>query len=83
LIGVAQRLNGKVNGILNSQPLDNLDMHAYVVTTDGRAYTAISRIPHEIGPQLLTLNTIGGIIGWMFAVTQTNRARNGYMLTGI
>lgn len=58
-------------------------MHAYVVTTDGRAYTAISRIPNEIGPQLLTLNTIGGIIGWMFAVTQTNRARNGYMLTGI
>jgi hypothetical protein len=43
----------------------------------------LSRIPHEIGPQLLTLNTIGGIIGWMFAVTQTNRARNGYMLTGI
>lgn len=79
---VAQRLNGKVNGILNNQPLDNLDMHAYVVTTDGRAYTAISRIPNEIGPQLLTLNTIGGIIGWMFAVSQTNRARNGYMLTG-
>lgn len=79
---VPQRLHGKVNGVLNSQPLEDLDMHAYVVTTDGRAYTAISRIPREIGAQMLTLNTIGGVVGWMFALTQTDRARNGYMLTG-
>lgn len=80
--GVAQRLNGKLNGVLNSQSLTNLDMHAYVVTADGRAYTAISRIPRAIGAQMLTLNTIGGIVGWMFAATQTDRAKNGYMLTG-
>ena len=57
-------------------------MHGFVVVKDGRAYTAISRIPDEISSQLMTLNTIGGIIGWMFAVLNGPRATNGYVLTG-
>lgn len=57
-------------------------MHSYVVTSDGRAYTAISRIPTEIGSRMLTLNTVGGIIGWMFAEMKGPLAHNGYVYTG-
>ncbi|XP_021357021.1 nidogen-2-like [Mizuhopecten yessoensis] len=77
-----QRLNGKVFGTLNGISIDNLDMHAYVVTSDGRAYTAISQVSPELGALMLTLNTIGGIIGWMFALPNGPLARNGFMLTG-
>lgn len=77
----AQRLNGKVSGSINNFTFD-LDMHSFVVTKDGRAYTAISRVPDEIGTQLMTLNTIGGVVGWMFAVIGGPGARNGYMYTG-
>ncbi|KAJ8309420.1 hypothetical protein KUTeg_014294 [Tegillarca granosa] len=78
-----QRLNGKVFGTLNGVSLDNLDMHSYVVTSDGRAYTAISRIPTELGQRMLTLNTVGGIIGWMFAEMKGPLALNGYVYTGL
>ncbi|KAK3092564.1 hypothetical protein FSP39_004468 [Pinctada imbricata] len=77
-----QRLNGKVYGELNGNTLDNLDMHAYIVTSDGRAYTAISRVPTSSASSLLTLNTIGGIMGWMFALPMSPQAKNGYMYTG-
>ncbi|KAK3595925.1 hypothetical protein CHS0354_032433 [Potamilus streckersoni] len=80
--GSPQRLNGKITGVLNGVTFNDLDMHAFVVTKDGRAYTAISRVPSEIGPQMLTLNTIGGIIGWLFALPSGLGAKNGYMFTG-
>ncbi|XP_053380064.1 uncharacterized protein LOC123548965 [Mercenaria mercenaria] len=77
-----QRLNGKVSGTLNGVSFENLDMHAFVVTKDGRAYTAISRVPNEISLGLMTLNTIGGVVGWLFALQGGSGARNGYMSTG-
>ncbi|XP_053375002.1 nidogen-1-like [Mercenaria mercenaria] len=77
-----QRLNGKVSGTLNGVSFENLDMHAFVVTKDGRAYTAISRVPDEISSGLMTLNTIGGVVGWLFALQGGPGARNGYMFTG-
>ena len=82
ILGTSQRLNGKVSGVLNGVPFSNLDMHSFVITKDGRAYTAISRVPTEIGSQMLTLNTIGGIIGWLFALPTSAGAFNGYSFTG-
>ncbi|KAK6191563.1 hypothetical protein SNE40_003218 [Patella caerulea] len=80
--GIPQRLNGKVYGVVNGFRLQDLDQHTYVVTSDGRAYTAISRVPPELGVGLQTLNTIGGIIGWLFAIPSHPRAKNGYAYTG-
>ncbi|CAL1530382.1 unnamed protein product [Lymnaea stagnalis] len=81
--GVAQKLNGRVYGNLNGITLDNdLNIHTYVVITDGRTYSAISRVPEILGPALETLNSIGGIIGWLFAVPMNPHAKNGYSLTG-
>lgn len=80
--GEPQRLNGKVYGELNGYPIDNLDMHVYILTRDGRAYTAISRIPIQLEGNMRSLVTIGGIMGWMFAQPQHPDAKNGFMLTG-
>ncbi|XP_062596079.1 nidogen-2-like, partial [Saccostrea cucullata] len=81
-MGEPQRLNGKVYGELNGSPVANLDMHIYIVSRDGRAYTAVSRIPPEMEGNMRSLVTIGGIMGWMFAQTQHPDAKNGYTLTG-
>ncbi|XP_064621672.1 nidogen-1-like isoform X2 [Lineus longissimus] len=79
--GVAQRVNGKLDGRVNGMDLANVDLHSYIVTNDGRAYTAISRIPREIGFSMMSLYTINGIIGWLFAVPLP-KAKNGFSLTG-
>ncbi|KAK7504328.1 hypothetical protein BaRGS_00004632, partial [Batillaria attramentaria] len=79
---VPQRLNGRVHGTVNGVQLSNLDMHTYVVTSDGRTYTAISRVPSTIGPAMETLNTIGGAIGWLFAIPTSSMALNGFSYTG-
>lgn len=46
--GAPQRVSGKVSGTVNvgSTPvvLNNIDLHAYIVVGDGRAYTAISEV---------------------------------------
>ena len=82
-LGVPQRLNGKVYGELNGYSFENHDMHVYIVTSDGRAYTAISRINPEVEGNLRSLVSIGGIMGWLFAQPQHPDAKNGYMLSGI
>ena len=80
--GAPLRLSGKLNGEINGFAINDLDMLSYVVTVDGRAYTSFSGISPEIGMELLTLNTIGGIVTWLFAEVTNPRAKNGYMLTG-
>ena len=80
--GKPQRLNGKVSGTLNGIHFEELDMHGFVLTKDGRAYTVISRVPAEISSYMLTLNTIGGVIGWLFSLTEDDNAINGYTYTG-
>lgn len=46
--GAPQRVSGKVSGTVTvgTTPvvLDNIDLHAYIVVGDGRAYTAISEV---------------------------------------
>ncbi|XP_024145472.1 nidogen-1 [Oryzias melastigma] len=86
--GKPQRLNGKVNGQVfvgwNSQDpveLNNNDLHSYVVANDGRAYIAISHIPDSVGPSLQPLSSLGGVIGWAFALQQPGY-QNGFSLIG-
>lgn len=87
LPGSPQRVNGKVRGRIfvgnNPVPVvfENTDLHSYVVMNQGRAYTAISTIPETLGYSLLPLASIGGIIGWMFAVEQQGY-KNGFSITG-
>lgn len=75
------RVNGKVNGKINGERLDNLDLQSYIVMTDGRAYTAISKIPESIGFDVQSLQILGSVIGYLFAKPIRN-AYNGYQLTG-
>ncbi|KAM6939613.1 nidogen-1-like [Xenentodon cancila] len=85
--GKPQRMNGKVKGRLfvgnSTSPveLDSYDLHSYVVPNDGRAYIAISNIPGSVGPSLQLLSSLGGIIGWAFALQQPGY-QNGFSLIG-
>uniref|UniRef100_A0A674BYI3 Nidogen 1 n=1 Tax=Salmo trutta TaxID=8032 RepID=A0A674BYI3_SALTR len=85
--GKPQRMNGKVNGrvfVGNSpSPLEfsNNDLHSYVVANDGRAYVAISTIPAGLGPSLQPLSSLGGVIGWAFALEQPGY-ENGFSIIG-
>lgn len=49
--------------------------------SDGRTYTAISKIPESIGPDVQSLQILGGVIGWVFA-KPIQDAENGYQITG-
>ncbi|XP_071379455.1 LOW QUALITY PROTEIN: nidogen-1-like [Centroberyx affinis] len=85
--GKPQRMNGKVNGrvFVGNSPspveFSNNDLHSYVVANDGRAYVAISSIPDSLGPSLQPLSSLGGVIGWAFALEQPGY-ENGFSLIG-
>uniref|UniRef100_A0A4W4DSS1 Nidogen 1b n=1 Tax=Electrophorus electricus TaxID=8005 RepID=A0A4W4DSS1_ELEEL len=85
--GKPQRMNGKVSGRLYvgnmTSPVEfaNNDLHSYVVANDGRAYVAISSIPDSIGPSLQPLASLGGVIGWAFALEQPGY-ENGFSIIG-
>uniref|UniRef100_A0A8C9UTS2 Nidogen-2 n=1 Tax=Spermophilus dauricus TaxID=99837 RepID=A0A8C9UTS2_SPEDA len=78
-------LNGKVSGHLHvgQTPVSftDVDLHAYIVGNDGRAYTAISHIPQPAAQALLPLTPIGGLFGWLFALEKPG-SENGFSLTG-
>lgn len=80
-------MNGKVNGRVfvgnTPSPLEfsNNDLHSYVVANDGRAYVAISTIPAGLGPSLQPLSSLGGVIGWAFALEQPGY-ENGFSIIG-
>ncbi|XP_039598116.1 nidogen-2 [Polypterus senegalus] len=83
--GVPHRVNGKVSGQISvgiSQvDLSNMDLHAYVVVSDGRAYTAISHVPEPAGWALMPVSTIGGLFGWLFALELPDH-ENGFSIAG-
>uniref|UniRef100_A0A6Q2YWT3 Uncharacterized protein n=1 Tax=Esox lucius TaxID=8010 RepID=A0A6Q2YWT3_ESOLU len=85
--GKPQRMNGKVNGSVfvgnSPSPLEfsSNDLHSYVVANDGRAYVAISTIPAGLGPSLQPLSSLGGVIGWAFALEQPGY-ENGFSIVG-
>lgn len=78
---VPLRVNGKVNGKINDEKLQNLDLQSYIVMADGRAYTAISKIPESIGYDIQSLQILGGTLGWVFSKPVSD-AINGFHLTG-
>ena len=75
------RVNGKLRGELNGVKFEDLDIQSYVIMSDGRIYTAISRMAPEIGFDLQLINLLGEIIGWVFAKPM-QKTVNGYDLTG-
>ena len=79
---MAQRVNGKVRAVVNGISVESVDLHSYIVTEDGRTFTAISRIAPELGWSMQSLYLITDILGWLFAVPQSGVAKNGYMITG-
>lgn len=85
LSGAPHRVNGKVSGhlLVGHTPVHftDVDLHAYVVGNDGRAYTAISHIPQPAAQALLPLMPIGGLFGWLFALEKPGW-ENGFSLTG-
>ncbi|XP_044515876.1 LOW QUALITY PROTEIN: nidogen-2 [Gracilinanus agilis] len=85
LKGEPHRVNGKVSGNLHvgHTPLSfsDVDLHAYIVGNDGRAYIAISHIPHLAAQALLPLTPIGGLFGWLFALEKPGYV-NGFSITG-
>ncbi|XP_072319180.1 nidogen-2 [Eucyclogobius newberryi] len=83
--GAPQRVSGKVSGtvMVGSTPvlLDHIDLHAYIVVGDGRAYTAISQVPDSIGWALMPASPIGEMFGWLFALELPN-SQAGFKITG-
>lgn len=76
------RVNGKVSGVINGINFTDFDLQAYVVPKDGRSYTALSRVPLNVGYDMQSLNILGTTIGWLFA-KPTKGALNGYQITGM
>ena len=79
--GVPQRVSGLISGTINSVSFQNQDLHSYVVTEDGRTYTAVSRLNDDIGEDMQSLFVIGTPIAWLFA-QPLQEAQNGFGLTG-
>lgn len=75
------RVNGKITSALNGKELSKLELQSYVVTSDGRTYTALSHVSQDIGYDIQILNVLGATIGWLFA-RPISKAVNGYELTG-
>ena len=76
-----QRVNGRVNIDLNGRTFLMQDLHCFVVTEDGRTYTAISGIPPELGWDMQGVVPVGTIISWLFA-KPSEGGQNGFSLTG-
>ncbi|XP_075360054.1 nidogen-2 isoform X2 [Mycteria americana] len=83
--GAVHRLNGKVSGSLTvgqaSVRFQDVDLHAYIVGSDGRAYTAISGVPQPAARALLPLLPVGGLFAWLFALEEPG-SENGFSITG-
>ncbi|XP_011138379.1 nidogen-2 isoform X2 [Harpegnathos saltator] len=78
---VPLRVIGRVSGDINGIEFPSRDLQCYVQTQDGRTYTALSRMPEEIGASFLLLGNLGFVIGWLFAKSIKD-TENGYELTG-
>ncbi|XP_023302735.2 nidogen [Lucilia cuprina] len=76
------RVTGSIMGELNGEMIDERSkLQSYVVTADGRSYTAVTPINTELGTNLRLALPIVSAIGWLFA-KPLNHTANGYQLTG-
>ncbi|GFO27398.1 nidogen-1, partial [Plakobranchus ocellatus] len=81
--GVAQVIHGKVVGTVNGIPMGNeVRLHTYVVTTEGKSYSSMSRVPESLVGPFQALPSVGGIAGWLFAQRVNPLAKNGFMVAG-
>ena len=80
-LATPQRVAGKVKGVLNGIAIEDADLFSYIIPVDGRAYTAIAKIPERLGYDLQTLSVFGTIIGWLFSISIKD-SPNGFQLTG-
>jgi nidogen (entactin) len=74
------RVTGSVTGHIGTDQIQS-QVQSYIVTSDGKSYTALSSIGSEIGTKLQLLQVIGGVIGWVFA-KPVGSILNGYQITG-
>lgn len=72
---------GKINISINGVQQRDLNMQAFIVTSDGRTYTAISGVSQNIGYEMMLLTNLGSFVGFLFA-KPLGDAPNGYQLTG-
>ncbi|KAM9766649.1 nidogen-2 isoform 2-T2 [Menidia menidia] len=83
--GAPQRVSGKFSGTVSvgSTPveLNEIHLHSYIVVGDGRAYTAISKVPESVGWALMPLAPIGELFGWLFALELPN-SQAGFKIAG-
>lgn len=76
------RVEGSLMGEINGHNIEeSAKLQSYVVTADGRSYTAIHPVNSELGGLLRIILPIATSIGWLFA-KPSNGASNGYHLTG-
>ncbi|XP_067151275.1 nidogen-2 [Apteryx mantelli] len=84
--GAVHRLNGKVSGRLavgagEAVRFGDVDLHAYIVGGEGRAYAAASPVPRPAARALLPLAPVGGLFGWLFALEEPG-SENGFSVAG-
>lgn len=75
------RANGVITGRVNGEDLSGINVHAFIVATEGRTYTAISPTPPGLNYTLQFLIPLAETIGWLFAVPK-NKGINGITATG-
>nr|XP_032820745.1 nidogen-2-like isoform X1 [Petromyzon marinus] len=72
--GHPQRVNGKVRGRVRlggvESELAEADLHAYVVSADGRVYAAVSRVPPGLGWALQLLPSLASPLAWLYSPGQ-------------
>ncbi|XP_067940061.1 nidogen-like [Watersipora subatra] len=73
------RMNGRIVGRVNEQDIADVTMHVYASLIDGRAYTAISKLPPLVGYPSQLLVPLGELIGWLFAKGVSS---NGFTISG-
>lgn len=76
-------MRGKVNGELNNQAMDDLDILAFVSVTTGFIEIHLRSLQKNVEKMMIVMQPIGDIIGWVFAVPLDKEAKNGFILTGM
>ena len=77
-----QRINGYFEGAINGKSIPRTDIYTFIQTRDGQQHTAIAKLPPELANSILLLDTVGNIMGWLFAKRGSDNAYNGFELTG-
>ncbi|GMT09886.1 hypothetical protein PFISCL1PPCAC_1183, partial [Pristionchus fissidentatus] len=79
--GDPQRITGGFHGTINGQEIEKTELHTFITSSDGKTYTAVSKIPDSLGNSFLLLTPIGSLMGWLFAEIP-HGAKNGFDVTG-